>query len=227
MRDVSDFFFRRGKVVVTCGPGYEPIDAVRRLTNHSTGRLGTELSRALKLKGYDVVCLKGTLSSWNENLPGCELRSYTTANHLLKELQKLAQQEKVGAIFHAAALSDFRVKQISDAAGRPLAGKKISSRLGEVHLILEAAPKIIGSLRTLFPEALLVGWKYEVEGNREDVVQAGVRQMEENRTDACVLNGTAYGKGFGICEKAGALTHCVNDEELFAYWTGRLDRQKD
>jgi hypothetical protein len=58
------------------------------------------------------------------------------------------------------------------------------------------------------------------------VLQAGLRQIEENRTDACVLNGAAYGKGFGVCEKAGPLKHCEGEEELFAYWISRLDGRK-
>jgi len=32
------------KVIITCGPSYEPIDEVRRLTNFSTGELGVQLS---------------------------------------------------------------------------------------------------------------------------------------------------------------------------------------
>jgi phosphopantothenoylcysteine decarboxylase/phosphopantothenate--cysteine ligase len=119
------------------------------------------------------------------------------------------------------------VKQVCDATGRVLEGKKISSRLGELQVILEAAPKLIGSLREWFPGALLVGWKYELDGTHGDVLQAGLRQIEENHTDACVLNGAAYGRGFGVCEKAGPLTHLGDEEGLFAWWAARLAGKKD
>jgi phosphopantothenoylcysteine decarboxylase/phosphopantothenate--cysteine ligase len=40
------------KVIVTCGPSYEPIDQVRRLTNFSTGELGVLLSDELARAGH-------------------------------------------------------------------------------------------------------------------------------------------------------------------------------
>ena len=224
MKDVADFCFNGGKVVVTCGPGYEPVDEVRRLTNHSTGRLGTELSRALLAGGVEVICLRGILSTWTKDVPGLDLRTFTTAGDLEGQLGALGESGQVGAIFHAAALSDFRVKEISDATGRLMEGRKISSRLGELHVTLETAPKVIRSFRARFSNALLVGWKYELDGTSEDVLQAGLRQMAENHTDACVLNGTAYGPGFGICEKGLPLHHCQNEDELFAYWIDRLQK---
>ena len=39
------------KIIVTCGPSYEPIDEVRRITNFSTGELGSRLARALARAG--------------------------------------------------------------------------------------------------------------------------------------------------------------------------------
>jgi len=47
------------KVIVTCGPSYEPIDQVCRLTNSSTGELGVHLSNHLARAGFEVFCLKG------------------------------------------------------------------------------------------------------------------------------------------------------------------------
>jgi hypothetical protein len=48
-----------------------------------------------------------------------------------------------------------------------------------------------------------VGWKYELEGSREEVLEKGRRQLEENATDLCVLNGRAYGAGFGALDRHG------------------------
>ena len=48
------------KVTVTCGPSYEPIDQVRRLTNFSTGELGVHLSNQLIRAGFGVFCFKGS-----------------------------------------------------------------------------------------------------------------------------------------------------------------------
>ena len=43
--------------IVTAGPTYEPLDDVRRLTNFSTGRLGTELANFLAARGHTVILL--------------------------------------------------------------------------------------------------------------------------------------------------------------------------
>ena len=40
--------------IVTAGPTFEPLDQVRRLTNMSTGRLGTELANFLTAQGHTV-----------------------------------------------------------------------------------------------------------------------------------------------------------------------------
>jgi len=48
------------KVIVTCGPSYEPVDQVRRITNFSIGELGVRLCNELARAGFEVFCLKGS-----------------------------------------------------------------------------------------------------------------------------------------------------------------------
>jgi hypothetical protein len=48
------------KVIVTCGPGHEPINQVRRLTNFSAGEVGVHLRNQLARAGFEVFCLKGS-----------------------------------------------------------------------------------------------------------------------------------------------------------------------
>jgi hypothetical protein len=59
-----------------------------------------------------------------------------------------------------------------------------------------------------------VGWKYEVEGGRAGVIAKAREQMRENRTNACVANGTAYGFGFGLVTAAAA-EHFSHTDEMF------------
>src|SRR3989442_12116010 len=47
------------KIVITCGPSFEPIDDVRRITNFSTGELGILLANRLSRDGHDVTLFKG------------------------------------------------------------------------------------------------------------------------------------------------------------------------
>jgi hypothetical protein len=52
-------FSRPMRCIVTAGPTFEPLDQVRRLTNHSTGRLGSELTHYLAECGHELTLLIG------------------------------------------------------------------------------------------------------------------------------------------------------------------------
>jgi hypothetical protein len=98
-----------------------------------------------------------------------------------------------------AALCDYKVAQVETAGGERCDAAKIESRAGRLTIVLEPARKILAELRGLFPEAVLVGWKYELNGGRDDALAKAWRQLREGATDACVLNGRAWGTGFALC----------------------------
>jgi phosphopantothenate---cysteine ligase (CTP) len=188
------------RVVVTCGPSYEPIDEVRRITNFSTGELGALLANHLVKAGCEVVCFRGVGATTAERIVGARVVPFGTNQHLQSALEELPQRENVGAVFHAAALCDYRVKSVHTSSGTTVAAMKIPSRAGELTLTLEPSSKVIHSLRDHFPKSQIVGWKYELVGSRADVLAAAIRQLAESRTDGCVMNGAAYGSGFGFLE---------------------------
>ncbi len=203
--------------IVTAGPTHEPIDKVRRLTNHSTGRLGTGLAKHLTGDGHEVTLLRGRSATDIEQPEGVELQMFTTTADLAEKLERLA---KVDAVFHAAAVSDFAAGQVfrraADGQLEPLKQGKLSTRDGELLLELKPTPKIIARLREWFPAALLVGWKYEVDGNRDSALGQGRSQISGNQTNGCVVNGPAYGEGFGWLGSDGQAEHLAGQAELFA-----------
>jgi phosphopantothenoylcysteine synthetase/decarboxylase len=215
------------RVVVTCGPSYEPIDEVRRLTNFSTGEVGILLANALASAGYDVVCFKGVGATCPRPLEGAQLVSFATNENLLGGLEALEERAAVAGVFHAAALSDFRVKSVQRQDGTEIAARKIPSRESELILHLSPAEKVISHLRHLFPVSRIVGWKYELHGPRSDSLQAAFRQIEENRTDVCVLNGDGYGAGFGCLEPGAEVVHCADKMELCHHLIGWLGEKRD
>jgi hypothetical protein len=92
---------------------------------------------------------------------------------------------------------------------------KLSTREGSLLAELVPTPKIIAELRDWYAEALLVGWKYEVDGDRASVLRAAQTQLTDCRTNVCVANGPAYGEGFGLVRSAGDCVHCPGTAELF------------
>jgi phosphopantothenoylcysteine synthetase/decarboxylase len=215
------------KVIVTCGPSYEPIDEVRRLTNFSTGQLGVLLANGLARAGHEVICCKGTGASCEERLQNAELAPFSTNDDLRSALVQIAENQEIGAIFHAAALCDYRVTSITSSEGAELSSPKIASRAGELTLKLAPATKLLPELRELFPKARIVGWKYELEGSPEDAVRKAESQLRHSGVDLCVLNGRAYGIGFALCRARQPLIHCQGKEELcdsLVEWLGGFAR---
>ena len=188
------------RVIITCGPSFEPIDGVRRLTNFSTGELGLLLAAVLSRAGHEVICLKGEGATSRAEAGGAKVIPFSTNADLLREFERLAVDGGIGAVFHAAALCDFRVKTVRGADGRPLTAAKLPTRDGELTLSLEPAAKLLPRLRALFPPARIVGWKYELDGTRDDALVLARRQLDACRSDASVVNGAAWGEGFGFVE---------------------------
>jgi phosphopantothenoylcysteine synthetase/decarboxylase len=202
------------RIVITSGPSFEPLDRVRRFTNFSTGELGTLLAESFAEAGHTVTCFRGTASTFAAPLWPVEVIPFTTNDDLAAKLQNLPRREEVNVLLHVAALCDFRVRDVRAENETPLDGRKLSSRAGALQVTLEPAPKVIASLRLLFPATILVGWKYELDGSPDELIAKGRRQMEECLTDACVLNGTAYGSGYGLLERSGEKAHLPTKSAL-------------
>jgi len=205
--------------IVTAGPTFEPLDDVRRLTNFSTGRLGTELANYLAARGHKVILLIGETAAYAGERKAQRVEIFSTTADLREKLKSLSTK-KPDAIFHAAAVSDFTFGRIFEPneAGKlsEIKGaKKVSSRQGKLLAELLPTPKIIAELRGLFSKAKIVGWKFEADGKRADALVSGQKQIADCATDLCVINGPAYGEGFGLVGKKIAPAHLANPPQLF------------
>ncbi len=206
------------RCLVTAGPTYEAVDLVRRLTNFSTGQLGTDLATNLAARGHEVLLLRGLSAS--APLPPASVRveSFSSVMDLASRFLEHAAEGPM-AIFHAAAVSDFvpglMLERDSGGNLRAIYASKFPSRAGTLLLELRPAPKLLARLREWYPGALLVGWKFEVEGDREQALARGRRQLEECRSDVCVVNGPAYGEGFGLIRGGADVEAVPGVSELY------------
>jgi phosphopantothenoylcysteine decarboxylase/phosphopantothenate--cysteine ligase len=204
--------------IVTAGPTFESLDDVRRLTNFSTGRLGTELANFLAARGHTVTLLIGESATWSGERRAKVVKSFSSTEDLRNQL-KACSRKGIDAIFHAAAVSDFTFGKIytRDAAGklkRFASSKKISTRSGSLLVELVPTPKIIAGLRNWYPQACIIGWKYEADGGRSAALHRARRQIADGSTNACVANGPAYGKGFALVTAEGQ-NHFATAEKLY------------
>lgn len=202
-------------VLVTIGPTQEPLDAMRILTNRSTGALGTMLAATLSTLGYRVFALRGTGSTASaEPLAHGQIKviPFTTTEDLRRSLERLSAETEIDAVYHAAAVSDFYL---------PGAGiGKIPTRQGALTLCLEPTPKLLPNMKSWFPKARITGWKFEAGGSHDDALMAGRAQISVCGTDACVVNGPAYGEGFGIVSANGDFVHIADRATLCARLSG-------
>jgi phosphopantothenoylcysteine decarboxylase/phosphopantothenate--cysteine ligase len=217
------------RCLVTAGPTFEPLDEVRRLTNFSTGQLGTLLAQHLATRGHETLLLRGFYSTFQISDPGLQLHEFTTTSSLWELFQAQARNFRVDAIFHAAAVSDYGFGKIwkKSATGElaPAQERKVSTRHSESLLVeLVPTPKILRQLRGLFPNAFIAGWKYEVDGRRESVLEKCRKQLREAHTDVAVANGPAYGTGFGLVSES--FQHCEGRTELISNLAAMLEKRK-
>src|SRR6187455_348884 len=121
------------RCVITAGPTFEPLDQVRRLTNFSSGRLGSELTSFLASRGHQVTLLIGQQATYRGERHASRVETFTTTQSLSDHLQALSA-EPIDAVFHAAAVSDFRFGKLwarqDTGELKELTGGKVSSRQG-------------------------------------------------------------------------------------------------
>jgi phosphopantothenoylcysteine decarboxylase/phosphopantothenate--cysteine ligase len=194
------------------------------LTNFSTGTLGIRLANHLIGLGGQVSVLKGYYAITPELLESGGAQTFTTTADLEAKISALSGSG-LDAIYHAAAVSDFRFGQVfaqsSDGSLTPVQSGKFSTRGEPLLAQLEPAPKILPKLREWFPRAFIAGWKYEADGSREQALDKGRAQIATAGVDLTVVNGPAYGEGFGLVDAASTAVHCPSQERLFAELAAR------
>jgi phosphopantothenate---cysteine ligase (CTP) len=204
--------------IITAGPTFEPLDDVRRLTNFSTGRLGSELAHFLAARGHGTTLLIGQQAAHRGGTRAGRVQTFTTTADLRARLKALSAQP-VAAVFHAAAVSDFGFGKVwrrsPEGELAEVKSGKLSTRQGTLLAELLPTPKLIAELRQWFATAQLVGWKYEVDGDRAGVIGRAQAQIAECHTNACVANGPAYGAGFGLVKSDRTSTHLPDRAALF------------
>ena len=171
------------KILITAGPTYEPIDPVRFIGNHSSGKMGYELARAAANMGAEVVLISGPSHEVVSNTNITCIRVTTAQEMLEVSLHHFGTCE---VFIGAAAVADYRPKQV--------AAQKLKKDNPDLNLQLERNPDIIKTLASGKTCQFVVGFALETE--RE--VEYAKNKLKEKNLDAIVLNSlNEPGAGFG------------------------------
>ena len=172
------------KIVVTAGATSEPMDPVRYITNHSTGKMGYAVARACMLRGADVTLL--TAQTALRPVPFVQTVPFTTAQDLFEGVKKYAMD--ADALVMAAAVADYRPAQV--------ATEKIKKSDGELTLPLERTQDILAWVGAHKPQGLFVcGFSMETEHLLEN---SSVKLHKKNMDMIVANNLKTPGAGFGV-----------------------------
>lgn len=167
--------------LVTAGPTHEPLDPVRYIANHSSGRQGYAIAASLAAAGASVKLVSGPVALAPP--PGVERIAVTTAEEMLAACEAALP---VDLAVCAAAVGDWRPAVA--AAG------KLKKRQGEAATLeLVENPDILATL-SRHPTArprLVIGFAAETG----DPLAAGQDKLERKGCDWIVANDVSPGRG--------------------------------
>ncbi len=189
LRFISENFFLKQdlagkKVLVTAGPTYEPIDPVRFIGNHSSGKMGIALSEELARRGANVQLVLGpTASAVKQN--GVNVHNVQTAEEMYEECVKEFGDADIAIM--SAAVADFTpaVK----------AKEKIKKESAQLKVELVKTKDILKTLgEKKYNGQLLVGFALETNNEKENALH----KLKTKNADLIVLNSlNDEGAGFG------------------------------
>ena len=172
------------RILVSAGPTREPIDAVRFLSNRSTGRMGIAVARAAAEAGHEAVLVLGPTAVEPPPAPVRTVR-VETALGMLDALR--AELPAADALVMAAAVADFR-------PARP-AARKLHKGEMPAAIRLVRNPDILAGLRPFKGDRIFCGFAAETD----DVLTSAARKLARKGLDLIVANDvTAPGAGFAV-----------------------------
>ncbi len=169
------------RILITSGATREPIDAVRFLSNISTGRTGALLAEALAQYGHAVTLLHGEGAVRPTSASVLATEAFSSTENLQKQLRRLLGTGNYDAVIHAAAVSDYRPAQTRDG--------KMSSYAPELTLHLVPTPKLLPELKHFAPRPLtVIGFKLTAGANAEERGSAVKKLFAAGTVDAVIHN---------------------------------------
>ncbi|MBQ1653745.1 MAG: bifunctional phosphopantothenoylcysteine decarboxylase/phosphopantothenate--cysteine ligase CoaBC, partial [Bacteroidales bacterium] len=186
------------KVMVTAGPTYEKIDAVRFIGNYSSGKMGYAIAEECASRGAEVVLVSGptSLNVHNSNIKLVRVNS-------AREMYEACNQEfpQCNAAVLSAAVADFTPQNVSDT--------KIKRKDNNLEITLKPTDDIAASLGKQKGDRVLVGFALEKENELENAIG----KLERKNFDFIVLN-SMNDKGAGFNHDTNKITIINRSKEV-------------
>ena len=171
------------KVLITAGPTHEPIDPVRFIGNHSSGKMGIAIAEEMARNGAEVTLVCGP--------------SKVESSESIRRIDVQSAQDMFDAVMDHAAAQDIMILSAAVADYRPknVASEKIKKKDARLVIELEPTPDILASLgKRKTSTQLLVGFALETENELENAKD----KLHRKNCDMIILNSLKdSGAGFG------------------------------
>ncbi len=170
------------RILVTAGPTQEPLDPVRYLTNHSSGKMGYAIAHAAMLRGADVTLVSGPTAL--KYPPLVRTIPIVTAQDMYEAVTREAEHADI--IIKAAAVADYTPETVAD--------NKIKKSDSDLSIPLRRTRDILGYLGThRRPGQFLCGFSMETE----HMLENSRKKLTKKNLDMIVANNVKdAGAGF-------------------------------
>ena len=189
------------KWLITAGPTFEPIDPVRFIGNHSSGKMGVALAIIAAENGAEVVLVSG---------PGTPVAKHP----LIKQVYVQSAQQMFDASVPEFETSNVAVlaAAVADYTPEIVADQKIKKKAGDFRIDLTPTKDILKHLGSLKTNQKLIGFALETQNEIENAKM----KIESKNLDLVVLNSLQdAGAGFGHDTNKVTLIDAQNNIQAF------------
>lgn len=185
------------KILVTAGPTQEPIDPVRYLTNHSSGKMGYAIAKVCSMRGAEVTLVSGKTAIKPPLF--VDVVPVTTAREMYEAVTGRSDRQDI--VIKAAAVADYRPKTISE--------QKVKKTDGELSIEMERTDDILKYLgEHKRANQFLCGFSMETE----HMLENSRKKLKKKNLDMIVANNVKV-EGAGFAGDTNIVTLITADDE--------------
>ena len=185
------------KILVTAGPTQEPIDPVRYLTNHSSGKMGYAIAKVCSMRGAEVTLVSGKTAIKPPLF--VDVVPVTTAREMYEAVTERSDRQDI--VIKAAAVADYRPKTISE--------QKVKKTDGELSIEMERTDDILKYLgEHKRANQFLCGFSMETE----HMLENSRKKLQKKNLDMIVANNVKV-EGAGFAGDTNIVTLITRDDE--------------
>lgn len=172
------------KIVITAGPTIEPLDPVRYMTNHSSGKMGYSIANEAYDRGADVVLITGPTSL--DTPKGVDMVRVNTTEEMFNAVGEYF--DTCDCLIKSAAPLDYKPENVS-----PVKIKKKAGENDELNLRFIRNPDIAAYYGRQKSKQIMVGFAAETN----NVFEYALEKLNKKNFDFIVANDvTEVGAGF-------------------------------